>query len=86
MGYEEPLFLIDGEQDLGAMADKLTDFISAAKTSLHIAIYDFRLRDANVAKQVVGALKDQAKAGVEVQIAYDHRNAPKFGAGDDPAP
>jgi len=85
MGYEEPLFLIDGEQDLGAMADKLTDFISAAKTSLHIAIYDFRLHDPKVAKQVVEALAERAEAAVEVQIAYDHRNEPKFGLGDDPA-
>jgi phosphatidylserine/phosphatidylglycerophosphate/cardiolipin synthase-like enzyme len=86
MSYQDPLFLIDGKQALSVMANKLTDFIAAAKTSLHIAIYDFRLRDANVAKQVVGALKDRAKAGVEVQVAYDHRNAPKFGVGDDPAP
>jgi len=86
MGYQEPLLLIDGEQAIAVMADKLTEFIAAAKTSLHIAIYDFRLRDPGIAKQVVGALVDRAKAGVEVQIAYDHRNAPKFGAGDDPAP
>jgi phosphatidylserine/phosphatidylglycerophosphate/cardiolipin synthase-like enzyme len=86
MGYQEPLFLIDGAQTLSVMADKLTEFIAAANTSLHIAIYDFRLHDPDVAKQIVGALESRAKAGVEVQIAYDHRNAPKFGVEDDPAP
>lgn len=86
MGYENPLFLIEGGQPLSAMADRLTEFIAGAKSSLHIAIFDFRLQDATVEKQVVGALQDRAKAGVEVQIAYDHRNAPKFGTGDDPAP
>lgn len=85
MGYQEPLFLVDGEQKLAVMADKLTEFIKAATKSLHIAIYDFRLQDPGVAKQVVGALEDRAEAGVEVQIAYDHRNAPKYGVGDDPA-
>jgi phosphatidylserine/phosphatidylglycerophosphate/cardiolipin synthase-like enzyme len=86
MGYEKPLFLSEGDQNLSVMADKLTELIESAKTSLHIAIYDFRLQDKTVADQVVGALKAKAKAGVEVQIAYDHRNAPKFGTGDDPAP
>lgn len=54
--------------------------------SVHVAIYDFRLRDEKAIDDVVGALNDQAEAGIEVRIAYDHRNAPKFGPGDDPAP
>src|SRR5208283_1856654 len=86
MSYQDPLFLIDGQQKLDVMTGRLTEFIEAAKTSLHIAIYDLRLKDPNTAKQIVGALKALTKKGVEVQIAYDHRNAPKFGLGDDPAP
>ena len=86
MGCQEPLFLVGGKQELSVMAGKLTDFIASANTSLHIAIYDFRLKDEAIAAQVVGALKQSANKGIEVQIAYDHRNAPKFGPGDDPAP
>jgi phosphatidylserine/phosphatidylglycerophosphate/cardiolipin synthase-like enzyme len=86
MSYRKPLFLSEGKQDLSEMANLLTDFIKEATTSLHIAIYDFRLKDPAIAKQVVDALKEQARKGVEVQIAYDHRAAPKFGTGDDPAP
>lgn len=88
MGYRDPLFLIDGAQPIGTVANSLTEFVKSAKVSIHVAIYDFRLKDAKVAKQVIDALEEQAKAGVEVQIAYDHRNAPKFaiGSGDDPAP
>lgn len=86
MSYDKPLFLSEGDQDLSVMADKLTELIGSAKKTLHIAIYDFRLQNEKIANQVIGALKTQAQKGVEVQIAYDHRNAPKFGVGDDPAP
>jgi phosphatidylserine/phosphatidylglycerophosphate/cardiolipin synthase-like enzyme len=88
MGYRDPLFLIDGAQPISTVANSLVEFVKSAKVSVHIAIYDFRLEDAKIAKQVVDALEHQGKAGVEVQIAYDHRNAPKFaiGSGDDPAP
>jgi phosphatidylserine/phosphatidylglycerophosphate/cardiolipin synthase-like enzyme len=88
MGYRDPLFLVDGAQQITTVSNALTEFIKSAKVSVHVAIYDFRLKDPKTAKQVVDALEEQAKAGVEVQIAYDHRNAPKFqiGSGDDPAP
>jgi phosphatidylserine/phosphatidylglycerophosphate/cardiolipin synthase-like enzyme len=88
MSYREPLFLVDGAQQISTVSNALIEFIKSAKVSVHVGIYDFRLRDAKIAKQVVDALEEQAKAGVEVQIAYDHRNAPKaqIGSGDDPAP
>ena len=60
--------------------------INGAKRSLHIAIFDFRLGDPATVRRITGALKAKAAAGVDVKIAYDHRNAPKFGPGDDPAP
>jgi phosphatidylserine/phosphatidylglycerophosphate/cardiolipin synthase-like enzyme len=86
VGTRDPIFLIDGAQAIDRVADALAAFIHSAKRSVHIAIYDFRLKDAGVAKKIIGALNEQAEKGVEVQIAYDHRNAPKFGPGDDPAP
>ena len=88
MQHEEPLFLIDGAQKIDVMAERLVRFISAAKVSVHVAIYDFRLKDPTTAERVVHALNERADKGIEVRIAYDHRNAPKFavGTGEDPAP
>jgi phosphatidylserine/phosphatidylglycerophosphate/cardiolipin synthase-like enzyme len=86
MGFRVPLFLVQGEQPIAMVADHLVDFVNSAKASVHIAIYDFRLKDPATTEKVVGALKKKADAGVDVRIAYDHRNAPKFGPGDDPAP
>ena len=65
----------------------MAEFLNAAKTSLHIAIYDFRLSDA-VAAPVVQALHGRAAAGVDVRIAYDagKPNAAFPGSGGDPAP
>jgi phosphatidylserine/phosphatidylglycerophosphate/cardiolipin synthase-like enzyme len=87
MTIRTPIFLVGDEQNTPeTIADLLAQFVSTATKSIHIAIYDFRLRDARAAAKVVGALTARADAGVEVRIAYDHRNGPKFGLGDDPAP
>jgi phosphatidylserine/phosphatidylglycerophosphate/cardiolipin synthase-like enzyme len=90
VGFRKPIFLVDAGEAKAVsperVAKPLADFIRSAKTSVHIAIYDFRLTDAKAIEDVVGALNAQAEAGVEVKIAYDHRDAPKFGVGDDPAP
>ncbi len=73
------------------IATLMTDFVSKAKHTLHIAIYDFRLSDA-LGKDFVQALIDRANAGVDVKIAYDHTkpNAKTQDAvnklGGDPAP
>jgi phosphatidylserine/phosphatidylglycerophosphate/cardiolipin synthase-like enzyme len=85
MSVRNPLFLVEGEQNIDNVTGALTTFVRSAKLSVHIAIYDFRL-SGSAATQVIGALEEQARAGVDVRIAYDHRNAPKFGPGDDPAP
>lgn len=69
------------------IAAQLATFIGAARTSVHIAIYDFRLGDA-LAKPVVSALTDAAANGVDVRIAYD-ASKPAAGfaeLGADPAP
>ncbi len=74
------------------IASKLAKFINDAKSSLHIAIYDFRLQQPELLAPVIEALKGRADAGIEVQIAFDHGkpNAQDFepfiGSGGDPAP
>jgi len=54
-----------------AISKLLTDFVNAAHSSLHIAIYDFRLSDG-LGKRFIDTLISKAKAGVDVKIAYDH--------------
>lgn len=80
-------FLEQDKQTPAQVADQLADFLNVAKTSLHVAIYDFRLSDAT-AGPVVQALQGRAAAGVDVRIAYDagKPNAPMPGSGADPAP
>lgn len=64
-------FLKDGEPGQATkVANQLAEFISAAKSSLHIAIYDFRLKDPKTHEPVINALTERANAGVEVKIAY----------------
>jgi phosphatidylserine/phosphatidylglycerophosphate/cardiolipin synthase-like enzyme len=83
----EVTFLEQGRQPPAQIADLLADFLGRARTSLHLAIYDFRLSDS-LAAPVVRALRDRDRAGVEVRIAYDagkpHASFPASGA--DPAP
>ncbi|WP_211767188.1 phospholipase D-like domain-containing protein [Kutzneria sp. CA-103260] len=69
------------------IAAQLAAFVGAARTSVHIAIYDFRLGDA-LAKPVVSALTEAAANGVDVRIAYDaSKPATGFATlGADPAP
>jgi phosphatidylserine/phosphatidylglycerophosphate/cardiolipin synthase-like enzyme len=80
-------FLEQGRQDPATVAALLAEFIAAARTSLHVAVYDFRLGDA-LAEPVVRALRERAAAGVDVRIAYDagKPNANFPAAGADPAP
>ncbi len=79
-------FLEQDKQTPADIAAQLADFVGAAKTSLHVAIYDFRLSDAT-AGPVIQALQGRAAAGVDVRIAYDagkpHADIP--GSGADPA-
>src|SRR5436305_1105386 len=73
------------------VAAALADYVSRATTSVHVAIYDFRL-GAALAGPVVTAFTAAAARGVDVRIAYDHgKPAPQTAlafaaAGADPAP
>jgi phosphatidylserine/phosphatidylglycerophosphate/cardiolipin synthase-like enzyme len=74
------------------VARALARFVSAASSSLQVAIYDFRLTD-HLAGPVVRAFTNAAARGVQVQIAYDRQDKPAaqttaaFAAvGGDPAP
>ena len=80
-------FLEQDCQTAAQIASLLAEFIAAARKTLHIAIYDFRLSDA-VATTVTRALQERAAAGVEVRIAYDagKKNAQFPTVGADPAP
>ena len=50
------------------VARALARFVSAARSSLHVAIYDFRLTNP-LARPVVKAITAAADRGVQVQIA-----------------
>jgi phosphatidylserine/phosphatidylglycerophosphate/cardiolipin synthase-like enzyme len=80
-------FLEQGKQPPAEVAGRLADFLAAARSSLHVAIYDFRL-SGPIAEPIVRALRDRAAAGVEVRIVHDagkpQGNVPR--AGGDPAP
>ena len=66
----EVTFLEQGSQRQADIAMLLAEFISAARTSLHLAIYDFRL-SGTPAETILSALRDQATAGIDVRIVYD---------------
>ncbi|MGD0835635.1 MAG: phosphatidylserine/phosphatidylglycerophosphate/cardiolipin synthase family protein [Polyangia bacterium] len=94
MSIDKLLLLVGDEPDnTQNTVDLMIEFVNAAKTSLHIAIYDFRLNQPQTL-QFTDALEKKAQAGVDVKIAYDHRNPPSSSPGskafvagdDDPAP
>ena len=80
-------FLEEGGQKATDVAQRLVEFLAAARTSLHFAIYDFRLSDS-IAEPIRRVLQERAAAGVEVRIAYDagKPNVPFQIARADPAP
>ena len=57
------------------VATRIANFISDAKSTIDIAIYDFRLRD-EAATIVADGLRAQARKGVRVRIIYDHAADP----------
>jgi phosphatidylserine/phosphatidylglycerophosphate/cardiolipin synthase-like enzyme len=80
-------FLKENGQKPIEIAASLGDFLSAAQSSLHLAIYDFRLGD-DLAAVVFKALRERVAQGVEVRIAYDagKPNIAFQRASADPAP
>src|SRR5581483_3757643 len=65
-------------------ATHIGEFLSAARQTLDIAIYDFRL-DGHAADIVTGALRDRAGNNVAIRIIYDATTEPA-GNGDDAPP
>jgi phosphatidylserine/phosphatidylglycerophosphate/cardiolipin synthase-like enzyme len=57
------------------VASRIAGFIGEAKSTIDLAIYDFRLRD-EAATIVADALRSQARKGVQIRIAYDHATDP----------
>ena len=57
------------------VAIRLAQFIGEAKSTIDIAIYDFRLRD-EAATIVADGLRSQARKGVRTRIAYDSATNP----------
>src|SRR5580693_2789867 len=57
------------------VATRLAQFIGEAKSTIDIAIYDFRLRD-EAATIVAEGLRSQARKGVRTRIAYDSATNP----------
>ena len=57
-------FLEEGKQSPDDVAGRLAQFLSAARTSLHVAIYDCRLTDASVHFEKAKALAALHKRGV----------------------
>jgi phosphatidylserine/phosphatidylglycerophosphate/cardiolipin synthase-like enzyme len=68
--------LTDGGQPAAEIAHALAEFFAAAKQTLEIAVYDYRL-PADLDEIVRGALVDAQKRGVAIRLAYnlDHAKA-----------
>jgi len=68
--------LTDGEQAASDVAPLVASFLGGARRTLDIALYDLNLSPA-VAAPVLGALRDAARRGVAVRLAYnlDHAKA-----------
>ncbi len=80
-------FLEQDRQPPAAVAARLAAFLQAAQSTLHLAIYDFRLSDS-LAGPLIEAMRERVAAGVEVRIVYD-AGKPHFSfqqASADPAP
>src|SRR5215471_9567952 len=80
-------FLAEGEQSADEVMARLTAFIHAAKQTLDFAVYDMRFSDP-LRTQLAAALRERAKAGVDIRFCYDADKPPQpnVAAGQDPAP
>lgn len=74
-------FLRENGQSAEQVAGWLAQFISAAKSSLDIAIYDCHL-DEPIASILREALESRIKAGVSVRLVYDSSRAKPQTASD----
>jgi phosphatidylserine/phosphatidylglycerophosphate/cardiolipin synthase-like enzyme len=62
--------LTDGGQQPAEIAKALHDFLAASRTSLDIALYDFKL-EPGTEELVVDTIEEAARRGVAVRIAYN---------------
>ena len=60
---------------IGEVASRIARFISEARSTLDIAIYDFRLHD-EAAAIIADALRERAKNKVVIRIIYDATTEP----------
>ena len=60
---------------IGEVASRIARFISEARSTLDIAIYDFRLRD-EAAAIISDSLRERAKNKVVIRIIYDATTEP----------
>ena len=60
---------------IGEVASRIASFISEARSTLDIAIYDFRLRD-EAAAIISDSLRERAKNKVVIRIIYDATTEP----------
>jgi phosphatidylserine/phosphatidylglycerophosphate/cardiolipin synthase-like enzyme len=60
---------------IGEVASRIASFISEARSTLDIAIYDFRLRD-EAAAIISESLRERAKSKVVIRIIYDATTEP----------
>jgi len=60
---------------IGEVASRIARFISEARSTLDIAIYDFRLQD-EAAAIIADALRERAKNKVAIRIIYDATTEP----------
>ena len=70
VGADPHLTTPDRAAQIDAVASQIADFIGEARSTIDVAIYDFRLRD-EAARIVSGALRAAVKRGVAIRIAYD---------------
>jgi phosphatidylserine/phosphatidylglycerophosphate/cardiolipin synthase-like enzyme len=80
-------FLAQGEQSADAVMARLIAFISGARKTLDLAVYDMRFSDPLKAS-FSAALRERAEAGVQIRFCYDGDKPPRLNvaAGQDPAP
>jgi phosphatidylserine/phosphatidylglycerophosphate/cardiolipin synthase-like enzyme len=57
------------------VAHLIADFIGGAKSTIDLAIYDFRLHD-EAATIIADAIRSQARKGVHIRIAFDEATDP----------
>jgi len=62
--------LTEGGQEPVTVAQALHEFLAAAKTSLDMALYDFKL-GPGLEELVVGAIEGAGKRGVAVRLVYN---------------